>query len=101
LARSRVVFHPDTVREVEEARDWYRERSAKAEDGFVAELNHAVEQIADAPLRWPRFKANTRRYVFRRYPYSLVYRAQGDLVRILAVAHDRRRADYWLVRTEA
>ena len=30
--------------------------------------------------------------VFRRYAYSLVYRTSGDLVRVLTVAHDQRRA---------
>lgn len=100
MAPSRVIFHPEAAREIEVARDWYIERSAQAEEGFIAELNHAVDQVATAPLRWPRFKANTRRYVFRHYPYSLVYRPTGEIVRILAVAHDKRRAEYWIVRTE-
>ncbi len=102
MARSRLIFHPEATREVEEARDWYRERSLGAEEGFIADLNHAVEQVASAPLRWPRFKVNTRRYVFRRYPYSLIYRTYSDnLVRVLAVAHDSRRPKYWLSRAKA
>ncbi len=101
MAASRLIFHPGAAREVEEARDWYRERSLSAEEGFLADLNHAVEQVAAAPLRWPRFKANTRRYVFRRYPYSLIYRTYGEtLVRVLAVAHDSRRSTYWLSRAK-
>jgi toxin ParE1/3/4 len=101
VARSRIIFHPEAVREVESARNWYREKGSTAEEGFVAELNHAVEQVASAPYRWPSYKARTRRYIFKRYPYSLVYRVYGgELVRVLAVAHDKRRADYWISRTE-
>jgi len=70
-----------------------------AEEGFLAELGHAIEQVALGPLRWPRYRANTRRYVFRLYPYSLVYRSYPDVVRVLAVAHDRRREGYWVSRT--
>jgi toxin ParE1/3/4 len=102
VARSRLIFHPEAAREVEEARNWYRERSLGAEEGFLADLDHAVEQVASAPLRWPRLKVNTRRYVFRRYPFSLVYRTYDDnLVRVLAVAHDSRRPNYWLSRAKA
>ena len=101
MAHSRIIFHPEAAREVVEARSWYRERSLTAEEGFLTEVNHAVSQVKAAPLRWPRYKANTRRYLFRRYPYSLVYRIYGDLVRVLAVAHDKRRAAYWISRSDA
>lgn len=98
VARSRVIFHPAAAQEVEEARNWYQEESPSAEEGFLADLSHAVEQVAAAPLRWPRYRAQTRRYVFRRYPYSLVYRVCDDLVRVLAVAHDKRRVSYRMAR---
>lgn len=98
MARSRVVFHPEAAQEIEEARDWYRAKSLSAEEGFLADLSHAVDQVAAAPLRWPGYRVRTRRYVFRRYPYSLVYRVYGDWVRVLAVAHDKRRSDDWSSR---
>jgi plasmid stabilization system protein ParE len=98
VARSLLSFHPEATREVEEAQEWYLERSPSAEQGFLDDLDHAVEQVTAAPLRWPRYKARTRRYVFRNYPYSLIYRTYPDLVRILAVAHDSRRTNYWLSR---
>lgn len=98
VARSPVEFHPGARREIREACAWYRERSLAAEDGFLAELRHAVEQVSRAPHRWPFFKAETRRYVFNRYPYSLFYRVVGDVVRVLAVAHDKRREGYWAGR---
>ncbi|HBL26164.1 MAG TPA: hypothetical protein DD490_04940 [Acidobacteria bacterium] len=98
VARSQVEFHPATRREIKVACAWYRERSLSAEDGFLAELQHAVEQVALAPLRWPLYKTEIRRYVFNRYPFSLFYRASDDKVRVLAVAHDKKRAGYWIGR---
>jgi plasmid stabilization system protein ParE len=100
VTRKALIFHPEAAHDAEEAQGWYRDRSLTAEEGFIADLNHAVEQVALAPLRWPRYKARTRRYVFRRYPYSLIYRIEGDLVRVLAVAHDNRRVKYWLSRAK-
>jgi hypothetical protein len=34
---------------------------------------------------------DARRYVFPRFPFSLVYRLRGDEVEVIAVAHGRRR----------
>ena len=61
----RVRFHPEAAQEVDGAVDWYRERSADAAAGFVAELDYAIEQVTELPETWPAYKENTRRYVFR------------------------------------
>jgi hypothetical protein len=36
--------------------------------------------------------------VFPRYPFNLVYRVLGDDIEVIAVAHHRRRQDYWTRR---
>ncbi len=95
-----VRFHPEAAEEVEAATDWYRERSAEAAAGFVAELNHAIERVAELPETWPNYKANTRRFIFRVYPFSLVYRIEGNDVEIVAVAHAKRKPGYWASRAE-
>ncbi|HEX2643572.1 MAG TPA: type II toxin-antitoxin system RelE/ParE family toxin [Thermoanaerobaculia bacterium] len=98
MSASPLLFHSQAALEVEEALAWYREQSPTAEERFLADFQHAVEQVASAPRRWPRFRASTRRYVFRRFPYSLIYKMSGSTIRVLAVAHDRRRASYWTSR---
>lgn len=97
-AYRQVVFHPLADHEVEEARVWYEERSPSAAEGFLDELDHAIEQVQNGPEQWPRYLARTRRFVCSRYPYSLIYRLQGDLIKILAVAHEKRREGYWVGR---
>ncbi|MBU1775437.1 MAG: type II toxin-antitoxin system RelE/ParE family toxin, partial [Gammaproteobacteria bacterium] len=36
-----------------------------------------------------------RRVIVRRFPYSVVYRAKGEHIYIIAVAHQRRHPNYW------
>jgi hypothetical protein len=43
----RVRFHP-------EAEQWYRERSEVAAQAFALEIDHAIQSITEAPLRWPQ-----------------------------------------------
>jgi len=98
VAPSWIVFHPEAEREVEEARARYAERSLSVAEGFLDEVDHAIEQVQIGPHRWARYLGGTRRFLFRRYPYSLIYDHQGDLIKVLAVAHVRRREGYWLGR---
>jgi plasmid stabilization system protein ParE len=43
-----VEFHPDATSEAEDSVNWYRLRSERAAERFLSELEHAVEEIAEA-----------------------------------------------------
>ena len=58
-------FHPDADAEAESAVDWYVERSIAAAEGFLDELERAMEQIRDAPDRWASYLHGTRRYLIQ------------------------------------
>ena len=91
-------WHPDAILDAESARDWYAARSPFAARGFLLALNDAVESVLEAPARWPVKQHGCREYVFpNRYPFTLVYRLAPD-VEIVAVAHQRRRPQYWRAR---
>jgi plasmid stabilization system protein ParE len=42
--------------------------------------------------------AGTRRYVFPRYPFSLIYRVAHGVMTVVAVAHQRRKPGCWVER---
>ncbi len=90
-----VVFHPAAVEEAQAVRQWYAARSQSAADSFLAELDSGIEAISLAPERWPLFVHGTRRYLFHRFPFQLVYRVVNDVVHVVALAHGRRRPGYW------
>ena len=99
MRRERVTFHSGAFEDARNAWEWYRKKSASAADGFWAELERAVSLLALSPSRWPRHTQGTRRYVMHRYPFCIVYRVLADdLVHVIAVAHGRRRPDYWRKR---
>jgi plasmid stabilization system protein ParE len=84
--------------DAEVARGWYAERSPFAARGFLLALDAAVNAVNEAPHRWPQRSHGCRQYFFTsRYPFSLVYRI-SDVVEIVAVAHHRRRPEYWAGR---
>jgi len=56
-----VRFHREADEELAEAQNWYRERSEVAAQAFALEIDHAINSIAEAPLRWPQGKRGERR----------------------------------------
>ena len=74
---------------------WYADRNARAAAGFLSELEHAMDRVREAPERWPRVAGQARRYVFPRFPFSLVYRVTPNMIEVIAVAHHRRKPGYW------
>ena len=90
-----VLFDPAAITEARAAYSWYFARSPSSAANFLNELDDAVDAVVATPGRWPSHIEETRRYVFRRFPFYLVYRESAEAVQILAVAHGRRRPAYW------
>ena len=93
-----VEFHPEAQAELTAATEWYLERSVTAAANFVAEVEHAVKQIGEAPLRYPQTLHGRRRFVLLNFPYDLVYRMHQGRAEVIAVAHHHRRPGYWRQR---
>jgi toxin ParE1/3/4 len=88
----------DALQEAEAAARWYAERSATAAAASSEEIDTAEAAIVRLPEAWPLFDHGTRRYVLRRFPFSVVYRIEARRILIVAVAHARRRPGYWRSR---
>jgi toxin ParE1/3/4 len=93
-----VRFHPQAADEAQRAYDWYDARNPSAAHAFAADLEHAIDRVTDAPERWPVYHGPTRRYVFQRFPFSLIYRVTREAIEVIAVAHHRCRPGYWANR---
>ena len=99
MARTKPVFHPGASEDYEAAFVWYASRGITVASDFEREIDRVVRLIADSPLRWPKFDADRRRLVVRKFPFSIIYEIIHDEIVILAVAHGRRKPYYWRERT--
>lgn len=95
MPRTLEVLGPATT-EAAEAREWYEARSPKAAVRFVRELDLAIAEVLENPERWPVARSGTRKYRFGgRFPFSVIYTFDDERVRVIAVAHAKRRPGYW------
>ncbi|MFM2076104.1 MAG: hypothetical protein RJB34_2409 [Pseudomonadota bacterium] len=65
---------------------------------FVAEFERAVNFVLGNPFLGVVFRGTRRRYILRRFPYSIIYQVAAEELRILVVANHRRRPGYWAYR---
>ena len=98
MLESALELHPEALEEALAGYAWYLEHSETTADRFFGELERAVRLILQGPHRWSAYLHGTRRMVLVKFPYSVVYRARGDVVVIYAFAHAKRRAGYWRKR---
>lgn len=95
MAVHRLDVHPSALAEFKSALMWYLERNETAAFKFVDEVDRAIGLILDSPVRWPKGIHGTRKIVLNRFPFVIVYREKDNAIQVLAIAHGRRRPDYW------
>ena len=93
-----VSLHAAAEAEYEAALAWYLARSHRAAAGFEAAVERALGFIGAFPEACPLCDDRHRYCGLRRYPYGLVYRIDGDRVRVVAVPHDGQLPGYWAGR---
>lgn len=76
--------------DVEEARRYYERRRKDLGAEFTRAVAAAVERICAAPLLRPKFERNFRRSKVPGFPYSVVYRFEGEFVKVVSVLHFSR-----------
>jgi plasmid stabilization system protein ParE len=81
--------------EAELARNHYTNINPELGDDFASELQIAINGIIAHPMAWSPVGRRARRRLLSRFPYAVIYRVETDLIRIVAVMHQRQRPGYW------
>jgi toxin ParE1/3/4 len=93
------VFHPLAEQELIDAAAYYEEQRLGLGLEYLGEVEHAVNFLIRYPEAGSSVRASVRRLTLPKFPYSLLYRVlENEQIRILAVAHHKRRPQYWLTR---
>ncbi len=98
---------PEALEEMAEAALWYEEQREGLSAEFLIEVHRVMDQIRERPASFPRLRdvpndLVIRRALLTRFPFGLVFIAprEGEL-RVIAVAHTKRRPGYWLHRVRS
>jgi plasmid stabilization system protein ParE len=85
--------------ELAAALDWYEARARGTGTRLLAQVRAALDVMADGFDGSPHPEVGgVRRLLLTRFPYAVVFVAEGDHVEVLAFEHLRRRPGYWKQR---
>lgn len=94
----KISFVDEAQREVLDAISFYEEARPGLGRRFKDELDLRLQRLRDHPEAYRARKAGYRRLNLTVFPYYIPYILRGDTLWVLAVAHSRRKPEYWIER---
>ena len=97
----RAVFHPASQDEYDEILAYLGAEAPAVVEAFREEMIRTVAFIEEHPEAASVERGGVRCKLLRRFPYELYYVVERHLLRVLAVAHQKRRPGYWMDRLKS
>ena len=99
----RTGFHPEALRELDDAIQWYDKGGQGRGVQFRADYNQVVDRCTEWPESAPAVPVPGSARIFRharvpRSHYRVVFYVTDDVLKVVAIAHERRRPLYWADR---
>jgi plasmid stabilization system protein ParE len=86
--------------ELTDAAQYYDRHRSDLGLEFLDDVRRVAKLLGDNPELGKVVSDSCRSILLTRFPFHLVYELTDTGVRILAIAHQRRRPDYWRSRVE-
>lgn len=93
-----VLIDDEACQEIREACRWYESQRTGLNSDFIAELDVAVQMIAERPHSFPIIGHNARRILLRRFPYLVLFAEDDEAIGVIGVYHTARNPATWLRR---
>jgi plasmid stabilization system protein ParE len=93
-----IQYLPPARQEYLDAVEFYESQATGLGGDFIHEVERAEQRIADHPHAGSPYGDGMRRVLVSRFPFWVVYHLEPNRVVVVAIAHERRRPDYWQTR---
>jgi plasmid stabilization system protein ParE len=77
------------------ALEFYEREAPGLGADFDAEVREVGSRLVEYPNIGSPFGDGTRRVLLQGFPFSLIYEVAASEILVVAVAHHRRRPNYW------
>jgi plasmid stabilization system protein ParE len=84
--------------EMAEAALFYEAASSQLGSDFLDDVQRTVDRLRKFPQAGEAISSDLRRTLLHRFPFSLVYTIEDNVIVVIAVAHQDRRPGYWQSR---
>ena len=94
------IFDPEAREEFLSAVQYYEDCCVGLGLRFRCIVENAIRKTIEEPFRYRILHAPFRRHLLLKFPYAIIYSIEPDHIRIIAVAHTKRKPGYWRPRSE-
>lgn len=91
-------FHPEVYEDIKESYDWYENQILGLGDKFIEDLENGYVSIENFPNTWANFQYGFKRYILNKFPYSILYKQNNNIIYIIAIMHNSRKPNFWMNR---
>ena len=84
--------------EMTEAASFYESKARGLGAEFLDDVQRAIDRLRDNPELGRSVTVELRSSLLSRFPFCLIYAIHPEDLLIIAVAHQRRRPNYWKER---
>ncbi len=95
----KIIVLAPAKQEFDEAFVYYEQRQVGLGEELRSAIKAQVAKIKTHPDAWMLIRPGIRKCLGTQFPYDLIYERHASLIVILAVAHKKRRPNYWSART--
>ena len=92
-------FHEEAREEYFRAVEYYADVSASLAERFISEVERALHEIIDYPLRYRVHRIYYRVKLLRKFKYSIFYRISGADIFVIAIHHHSQMPNQWIRRS--
>ncbi|MGF1676284.1 MAG: type II toxin-antitoxin system RelE/ParE family toxin [Rivularia sp. (in: cyanobacteria)] len=94
-----IVIHTEARKELDAAIAYYEAQKVGLGLDLLSEVEKVILKIQQNPnLGTPHKIKEIRRYVIQRFPYQIFYTELEEVIWIIAIAHSKRKPNYWKLR---
>ncbi len=95
----RLTFHEDAKAELTEAVKRYEAEKPGLGKRFRRQFQAAVQRVRENPKAYAVAEERGTRYCpVHKFPFNIVYLELDNRICVIAVAHQKRRPEYWARR---
>jgi len=91
----KVKFAEEASSEFRESVEWYELRTRELGLRFTNEIDSTIERIRLNPDLYQKIVGNIRRIQVNRFPYSVFYTIDNDVLVVLRIFHNKRKPIQW------
>lgn len=94
-----IIIHTEAIREFDSAIAYYEDQKIGLGLDLLSQVEETLGKIQQNPnLGTQHTIAGVRRYVIQGFPYLIFYVELEEFIWVIAIAHGKRRPNYWKKR---